>query len=262
MLRRLRELDRIDAAPHHAGAGRPGRLRERIRTVAVTLGTVGLVSGWVVLSHGEPLGDPPEVRAGHGSHRYLAHLPGRPDQPVAYDPCRPIEIVVNSSQAPPGGDALFLAAVERVAAATGLVLDVTGHTQERVTSARDGGWLSGRRVPVLVDWTSPERVPALAGDVAGVAGSTAVDVDTGRAHYVTGTVALDAADLTDVLARRDGAAQVRAIIMHELGHLVGLDHVDDPAELMNEENLGLRHFGPGDRQGLARLGGGRCLPGL
>jgi hypothetical protein len=46
--------------------------------------------------------------------------------------------------------------------------------------------------------------------------------------------------------------------MHELAHVVGLAHVDDPRELMYADNLGHQAFGPGDLTGLAALGRGRC----
>jgi Matrixin len=48
------------------------------------------------------------------------------------------------------------------------------------------------------------------------------------------------------------------VVMHELGHLVGLAHVRDPGELMAESNLERRDLGPGDRQGLAAVGAGSC----
>ena len=54
-----------------------------------------------------------------------------------------------------------------------------------------------------------------------------------------------------------------SILLHELGHLVGLDHVDDWTELMHgggEPNI--IDFGPGDLTGLARLGQGECVPAL
>jgi predicted Zn-dependent protease len=47
--------------------------------------------------------------------------------------------------------------------------------------------------------------------------------------------------------------------MHELGHLVGLNHVSVKTELMYPENLGQRAFGAGDREGLRQLGLGPCF---
>jgi hypothetical protein len=79
-----------------------------------------------------------------------------------------------------------------------------------------------------------------------------------RSTYVTGSVSLDTSDFETILARPDGEAEARAIVMHELGHVVGLAHVDDPAQLMNADNVGLTNFGPGDLAGLALLGKGRC----
>ena len=53
-------------------------------------------------------------------------------------------------------------------------------------------------------------------------------------------------------------ANLQAIVDHEFGHLVGLDHVTDPGELMAEVNLGRTSYGPGDLEGLARLGAIPC----
>jgi predicted Zn-dependent protease len=47
-------------------------------------------------------------------------------------------------------------------------------------------------------------------------------------------------------------------VMHELGHVVGLAHVDDPTELMYERNEGRSDWGPGDLTGLEALGKGLC----
>ena len=72
-------------------------------------------------------------------------------------------------------------------------------------------------------------------------------------------VALDTPQLTEIMASPNGADHARAIIVHELGHLVGLAHVDDPNELMYADNLGRLDLGPGDRRGLVALGSGRCI---
>jgi predicted Zn-dependent protease len=47
-------------------------------------------------------------------------------------------------------------------------------------------------------------------------------------------------------------------VLHELGHLVGLAHVQDEHELMYAENIGQLDFGRGDLAGLARVGATAC----
>ena len=78
-----------------------------------------------------------------------------------------------------------------------------------------------------------------------------------RLRLVSGQIALDVDVLTDLVARGH-ADQAQAIMMHELGHVVGLDHVQDTTQLMYPRNLGLTAFGPGDLEGLAVLGNGVC----
>ena len=81
--------------------------------------------------------------------------------------------------------------------------------------------------------------------------------------YVTGTVSLDAGRMPEILAIRDGEETARAIVLHELGHLVGLTHVDDPDQLMYPEARGeVADFAAGDLTGLAALGRGACVPEL
>ncbi len=53
-----------------------------------------------------------------------------------------------------------------------------------------------------------------------------------RHGHVTGSVTLDGPDLTDISEGPDGRARALAIIEHEVGHLVGLGHVDDRRQLM------------------------------
>jgi predicted Zn-dependent protease len=50
-----------------------------------------------------------------------------------------------------------------------------------------------------------------------------------------------------------------AVLRHELGHALGLDHVDDPRELLFAGVALAPHagYGPGDRRGLWELGAGQ-----
>jgi predicted Zn-dependent protease len=79
---------------------------------------------------------------------------------------------------------------------------------------------------------------------------------------VTGGVELDAAQFAELLSRDDGAAVARAIVLHELGHALGLAHVSDPAQLMYPTQSGVWDFAAGDLAGLAQLSSGACAPEL
>jgi hypothetical protein len=71
-------------------------------------------------------------------------------------------------------------------------------------------------------------------------------------------VLLDAPDLAAILAAPDGYARARAVLVHEVAHVIGLDHVDDAGELM-APTMGVRTgLGPGDLAGLARVGQVAC----
>jgi len=60
-----------------------------------------------------------------------------------------------------------------------------------------------------------------------------------------------------------GSQVVRAVVLHELGHLVGLDHVTAASQLMYPQTQpGVIDFGTGDLTGVAALGRGTCLPDL
>lgn len=48
------------------------------------------------------------------------------------------------------------------------------------------------------------------------------------------------------------------VLDHEIAHVMGLNHVDDPDELMSAVKTGQAGFGRGDLQGLAQLGAIDC----
>jgi len=81
-----------------------------------------------------------------------------------------------------------------------------------------------------------------------------VDPITGHGVYVTGAVLIDAAAAN--LSPGFGPGGLGAVLMHELGHLVGLGHTQDPTQIMNPQLLQTKDgtYGAGDLAGLARLG--------
>ncbi len=237
-----------------------------VLVLAVGLGTMGFrlshppgPPGWPDRpddASDSPLGHPPDVTT-TGSFAFMRTQPGS-DEPVTYDPCVPIHVVVNDRQAPPGADRILGSAMDEVSQATGLRFVVDGTTDAHPDRNRGPRTSDGWR-PVLVAWSDPDEVADLKGAVAGVGGSTPRAVGH-REWFVTGTVALDGPAARRILKRDpEGAAMVRAIVIHELGHLVGLAHVDDGHELMQPHGSRMTTWGPGDRAGLAALGSGKCV---
>ena len=74
---------------------------------------------------------------------------------------------------------------------------------------------------------------------------------------MAGTIALSRDYYAELTESGDGAEQL-AVLLHELGHVLGLDHVESPGELMYSDNIGRTTFGPGDLEGLRALGQGPC----
>lgn len=211
-----------------------------------------------------PLGTPP---ASTGSTAFvLQESPKEGQRLVAYDPCRPVHYAVRPDNALPGGDVLVREAVAAVSQASGLQFVDDGPTTEAPSDDRSAfqpDRYGKRWVPVLIAWSTPVETPGLAGNVAGLGGSGYVEAAGQPLVLEAGQVRLDAPDLAGIMASRpDGAAEVRAIIVHELGHVLGLDHVDDPTQLMHSENMGVLDLADGDRAGLALLGSGPCVPQL
>lgn len=212
---------------------------------------------------GAPLGTPPPAPPGGGPHAFV-ELQTDGSTPVAYDPCRPVHYVLRTDGAPAGTEELVHSAVERLARATGLRLVYDGPTSEPLVEDRppfQPDRYGDRWAPVLIGWRSDVTESTLDGDVIGEGGSTSISIGSGPRVFVTGSVTLDAPDLTAMMAEPDGPALVEAVVLHELGHVVGLDHVDDPAQLMYPETVpDVVDFAAGDLEGLSRLGRGACVP--
>lgn len=211
-----------------------------------------------------PLGEPIDPPAGSGSYRFLSTQPGSA-APVAYDPCRPIAVVVNERTMPAGADDLVAEAVDEISTITGLQFSIEGTTDEVPGEGRAAFQperYGDRWAPVLIAWSDPEEHPGLAGSVAGLGGSQRIEVSPKRVVYVTGDVTLDGPAISQIMRSANGRGKAKAVVLHELGHLLGLNHVADPAELMHPTGSDLDVFGEGDLTGLAQLGRGACVPEL
>lgn len=275
MMRRLRELDRLDA---ELGLGmmpeapvRPARDRTTSGLVLVisvfVVVSVLLISGQVLpnawmnrvglgqqpLGHAPPAGD-------STSYTFLRTQPGSA-KPVAWDPCKEIKYAVNPAGGPDEAVGMVQESVAEVSRLTGLQFAYVGTTGDRPRWGERRSWVpQSDSYAVLVSWATEDEVAQLSGDIAGIGGSTAMGLRGGGAmRYVDGGATLDIEAFDELNHAPRGRILQRAIVLHELGHVVGLGHVDDPSQLMHESNLGVVEFQAGDRAGLARLGSGTCF---
>lgn len=182
---------------------------------------------------------------------------------VRWDPCTPIPWVLDDSVAPMGARDLVTEALRRIAAATGLEFRFDGTVREQPSTERslvvDGP--DGRAwAPVLVTWVPPDStdLPLGQGEL-GVTVPVAVR-DGGPRVFVTGQVLFNS-ERPLLPSFDDRHASWGAVVLHELGHLVGLDHVDAPEQLMHPTpGFGPVRFGEGDLAGLRAVGAaGGCV---
>jgi hypothetical protein len=210
-----------------------------------------------------PLSTPAPAPSGSGGYAVLEREDDGSGVPVRWDPCRPIHYVIRPDGAPPGGELAIRRAVSTVSQITGLRFSYDGETDESPRADRptvDAARYGERWSPVLVAWTNPQEYSAMAG-YAGLGGPDAVSGATaGHRRYVTGVVLLNRDHLDSVVTWDDGQQQMEAVILHEFGHLIGLDHVSDPTQLMyRQPSVHPGYFGAGDRRGLAALSAGPCF---
>jgi hypothetical protein len=225
--------------------------------VALLVASLGVIGLAVVASSG-PTPPSASVATGASTEGYSVWERNRDGAPVRWDPCSPVELLLAPDGAPAGARDDLEDAVATLRDATGLDLVVVGTTEERPSGSRlpyqpevhGEHW-----APVLVAWEVPghDGIPLRDTD-RGVAIPIAVGPPGDRV-YVSGQVVLNADRLDLRSGREDRADSWGATLLHELVHVLGLGHVDDPDELMYVyPGDGPVRLGPGDRAGLRAVG--------
>jgi len=178
-------------------------------------------------------------------------------QPVRWNPCTAIHWTSNTARGPVGGLDVLKAGVAKIAAQTGTTWVYDGATATVPSTSYLPKTPTTNR-PVLLGWADGATSDLLAGKPAGVLGMTRTvwfGTDDGQGTRIAATRAATVAlDRTDRLPLR-GAVSWSATVLHELGHVMGLDHPSDSRQLMASTlPANVTDLQAGDRAGLTRVG--------
>jgi hypothetical protein len=254
-------------------AHRRRRLKRGLAKAVKTLIVLALIAGaaQMYLLSQKGVGQRPEAGAGTPAVKPIAGpaqdsagfkflvVDRHSGQPVRFNPCQTVEYVVNPEGAPPGGLTAVNAAVDQISRASGIDFASTGITSERALADRRNYQplaYGDRWAPILVEWLPLGKAVGATHGFAGVGGPSR-PVPAGNTYaYVSGKVLMNSDD-------REPPELLQGILMHELGHVLGLDHVTNPEDVMNPAGIVVpnQQWGPGDIAGLHKVGrAAGCIP--
>lgn len=186
--------------------------------------------------------------------------------PVRYNPCEPLHYVINPEGAPEGGVEDVKDGIALVSEATGIEFVYDGTTRETLDVNRaiyqPSRYGRERWAPIILGWVPKEELLAKNRHAIGAAGSAAATNGTGNLLYVSGIVTFNG-DLAVPTGFGPGKTW-GDVVLHEMGHVLGLGHVDDTLQLMHRHiQSGPARFGSGDEAGLKQVGrDAGCLTAL
>jgi hypothetical protein len=250
---------RPDLGPAPIGTARPRRPLVAIAllcSIALAASAVAAVGGRIPPGAGR---DGPADHA--ASFRFLERVDGAPRR---WDPCRPISYRIARLGAPTSARTDLREAFDRAAVATGMRFEDAGAASvaplELATGTIELGVTLGADIWVV--WLPHESFVQLLDRFGVRRDAVAIGVPfpgsgSDEGSWIGGLIAIDAG------ARlRPGFSSTYAqgvVLMHEIGHVLGLAHVRDRTQVMysgRSPDPWVSRWGVGDLEGLRRLGAG------
>jgi hypothetical protein len=228
----------------------PRRRRGAAIIATIVAGTlvIGAVAGGIDVS--QNIGP----KGSSTDYRFLAVIGG---EPVRWNPCEPIHYVIDPGLAPDGSIDDVHEAIRRISSATGITFVFDGLSSEipeRDRQPYEPATYGPRWAPVLIAWVTPNQTDiAFSGNGhAFAAVARPLTAPSDPRQFVSGWIAVNELDPNPPGWSEPG--DQGPTVLHELGHIMGLNHVPSKAEIMEPSGGLVTNLGPGDREGLALLG--------
>ena len=204
--------------------------------VAAILSSVALIGTRAWVASGSP----------HGAHEFLNRETD--GSPYRWNPCQPIHFAVNPDHEPAGADADLREAIARVSAATGIRFVDEGRSvytaDQQIGSVFQAG-IPGqpRYLPLLITFVTSQAFHFIVDTKHAIAFGMPARGDGTLAHeFVSGVVVIDVGE--PIPSGFQSRFSMGTLLMHELGHVMGLAHVGAGDEIMWSPNV--RGHGPPD----------------
>ena len=179
--------------------------------------------------------------------------------PARWNRCAPIRYAINASSVPsskPAAVETIRAAIREISSASGYTFQEIGDTAVVPNTGEPETWMTDQ-ADLFIGFADPALVTRLTGPVAGTTQHRLAYGPDGALRITGAGIAIDS---TEDIASGFSTRGLGPIVLHELGHVLNLDHVSDPEQLMspvlNDDSPS--HLQPGDLAGLAQLGVQAC----
>ena len=158
-----------------------------------------------------------------------------------WNPCQKLTYVVNDDRATSAQRDLLDSVILEAEHASGIDFVYVGET----SGGLDGQPPQGARA--VIGFSDGSATPQLSGGTVGIGGGSFYAGTPTRDGSVASGYAL-------FVNSFGTSVQQRELMLHEIGHMLGLGHINDATQVMNPYVVSLDHYANGDRAGLHRLG--------